>query len=78
VTVTACDLWIDPHAVEELFRGAGLAESITAVQADVRQLPFPDDALDAIVSIDASNTSERIFHTSRCCFASSSRAGRSA
>ena len=53
VTVTACDLWIDPHAVEEVFRGAGLAESITAVHADVRQLPFPDDAFDAIVSIDA-------------------------
>jgi SAM-dependent methyltransferase len=54
VTVTACDLWIDPPAVEEVVRGAGLADSITAVQADVRQLlPFPDDVFDAIVSIDA-------------------------
>jgi SAM-dependent methyltransferase len=53
VTVTACDLWIDPPAIEEVLRGAGLAESITVVQADVRDLPFPDDAFDAIVSIDA-------------------------
>jgi SAM-dependent methyltransferase len=28
-------------------------DSITVVQADVRQLPFPDEAFDAIVSIDA-------------------------
>jgi SAM-dependent methyltransferase len=53
VTVTACDLWMDPRAVEEVVRDAGLAESITAVHADVRKLPFPDDAFDAIVSIDA-------------------------
>jgi SAM-dependent methyltransferase len=53
VTVTAVDSWLDPRAVEAVFREAGLAESITAVHADVRQLPFPDDAFDAIVSIDA-------------------------
>src|SRR3954453_15078973 len=43
VTVTACDLWIDQHGVEEVVRAAGLAASITAVRSDVRQLPFPDD-----------------------------------
>jgi SAM-dependent methyltransferase len=53
VTVTACDLWIEPHAIEELVRAAGLAASITVVRSDVRQLPFPDDTFDAIVSIDA-------------------------
>jgi SAM-dependent methyltransferase len=54
VTVTACDLWIEPHAVEEVVRDARLADSVIAVRADVRQeLPFPDDAFDAIVSIDA-------------------------
>jgi cyclopropane fatty-acyl-phospholipid synthase-like methyltransferase len=53
VTVTACELWIDPHAVEEVIRSAGLMESVTAVRADVRRLPFPDNSFDAIVSIDA-------------------------
>lgn len=53
VAVTACELWIEPRAVEEVVRAAELSESITVVQADVRQLPFPDDAFDAIVSIDA-------------------------
>jgi SAM-dependent methyltransferase len=53
VAVTAVDSWLDPRAVEAVFREAGLAESITAVHADVRQLPFSDDAFDAIVSIDA-------------------------
>ena len=54
VAVSACDLWVDPDAIEEVARGAGLTESIAAVRADVRQeLPFPDNTFDAIVSIDA-------------------------
>ena len=53
VTVTACDLWLDPKLVEGALREAGVEDSVTAVQADVRHLPFPDDAFDAIVSIDA-------------------------
>ena len=36
-----------------MFREAGVERSVTAVNADVRQLPFADDELDAIVSIDA-------------------------
>ena len=43
-------------SVEELegvFREAGVERSVTAVNADVRQLPFADDEFDAIVSIDA-------------------------
>jgi len=42
--------------VEELagvFREAGVERSVTAVNADVRQLPFADDEFDAIVNIDA-------------------------
>lgn len=54
VEVTACDLWIEPQAIEAVVRDAGLGDSIAAVRADARQrLPFPDDAFDAIVSIDA-------------------------
>jgi len=53
VTVTACDLWVSVEELEGVFREAGVERSVTAVNADVRQLPFADDEFDAIVSIDA-------------------------
>jgi SAM-dependent methyltransferase len=53
VTVTACDLWVGVDELERLFREAGVHGSVTAVNADVRRLPFEDDEFDAIVSIDA-------------------------
>jgi ubiquinone/menaquinone biosynthesis C-methylase UbiE len=53
VTVTACDLWVSVEELEAVFREAGVQRSVTAVNADVRQLPFADDEFDAIVSIDA-------------------------
>src|SRR5207244_1364028 len=53
VTVTACDLWVSVEELEGVFREAGVERSFTAVNADVRQLPFAGDEFDAIVSIDA-------------------------
>jgi SAM-dependent methyltransferase len=53
VTVTACDLWVSVEELAGVFREAGVERSVTAVNADVRQLPFADDEFDAIVSIDA-------------------------
>jgi ubiquinone/menaquinone biosynthesis C-methylase UbiE len=53
VSVTACDLWVGTEEVEEVLREAGVEDSVTAVNADVRRLPFRDEEFDAIVSIDA-------------------------
>ncbi len=53
VTVTACDLWVDTEEVNEVLREAGVEDAVTAVNADVRHLPFQNDEFDAIVSIDA-------------------------
>ena len=53
VSVTACDLWVSAEELADVFREAGVERSVTAVNADVRQLPFADDEFDAIVSIDA-------------------------
>jgi SAM-dependent methyltransferase len=52
-TVTACDLWVSVDEIERVVRAAGVERSVTAVNADVRELPFADDEFDAIVSIDA-------------------------
>src|SRR5436190_1690466 len=53
VAVTACDLWVSVEELAGVLREAGVERSVTAVNADVRQLPFTDDEFDAIVSIDA-------------------------
>ena len=53
VTVTACDLWVSTEELTETFRKAGVEGSVSAVNADVRRLPFADGEFDAIVSIDA-------------------------
>jgi cyclopropane fatty-acyl-phospholipid synthase-like methyltransferase len=53
VTVTACDLWVETEEVNEVLRKAGVEDAVTAVNADVRHLPFQNDEFDAIVSIDA-------------------------
>ena len=53
VTVTACDLWVDREEINEVLREAGVEDAVTAVNADVRHLPFQNDEFDAIVSIDA-------------------------
>lgn len=51
--VTAADLWVPVQEATAMFRAAGVADRVTAVQADARALPFDDEEFDAIVSIDA-------------------------
>lgn len=51
VEVVACDLWVPAEEAARTFAEA--AVRVTAVQADVRDLPFADAEFDAIVSIDA-------------------------
>jgi cyclopropane fatty-acyl-phospholipid synthase-like methyltransferase len=51
--VTAADLWVPAAEATATFREAGVADQVTAVQADARTLPFGEEEFDAIVSIDA-------------------------
>jgi cyclopropane fatty-acyl-phospholipid synthase-like methyltransferase len=51
--VTAVDLWVPEAEATATFRAAGVADQVTAVQADARALPFEDEAFDAVVSVDA-------------------------
>src|SRR5207302_10318033 len=53
VTVTACDLWVSVAGLEGVFREAGVGRSVTAVNADVRQLRAAAGAFGAIVRIGA-------------------------
>jgi len=53
VEVAACDLWVPVEKAQEIFDAAGVADQVTAFNADVRDLPFNDEEFDAIVSIDA-------------------------
>jgi cyclopropane fatty-acyl-phospholipid synthase-like methyltransferase len=46
-------VWVSVEELAAVFREAGVERSVTAVNADVPQLPFADDEFDAIVSIDA-------------------------
>jgi len=51
--VEAVDLWIDAQSNAERIAAAGLGARINAVHADAADLPFEDEAIDVIVSIDA-------------------------
>jgi cyclopropane fatty-acyl-phospholipid synthase-like methyltransferase len=53
VDVVACDLWVPAEEAQDVFDGAGVADRVQAVHADVRELPFSDEEFDAIISIDA-------------------------
>lgn len=53
VEVWAVDAWVTGREREAVFREAGVADRVHAVQADVRRLPFEEGFFDAIVSIDA-------------------------
>jgi ubiquinone/menaquinone biosynthesis C-methylase UbiE len=53
VDVVACDLWVAAEEAQEVFEEARVADRVTAVNADVRELPFSDQEFDAIISIDA-------------------------
>jgi|SRR5579884_2439085 len=53
VDVVACDLWVPAEEAGAVFEAAGVGASVTAVNADVRRLPFADQEFDAILSVDA-------------------------
>jgi SAM-dependent methyltransferase len=53
VRVVAADLWVPPGVAAAVFAGAGVADRVRAVRAEAHALPFPPDAFDAIVSVDA-------------------------
>ncbi|WP_037364413.1 methyltransferase domain-containing protein [Nakamurella lactea] len=52
-TVVAADLWVSAAEATDNFVAAGVSDLVTAVNADVRSLPFADGEFDAVVSIDA-------------------------
>jgi SAM-dependent methyltransferase len=53
VDVTAVDLWTPEAERQAVVDAAGVADRVTVRQADARDLPFADEAFDAVVSIDA-------------------------
>jgi SAM-dependent methyltransferase len=53
VEVVAADLWIEAQEAARTFAAAGVADQVSAVNVDVRAMPFEDGEFDAIVSIDA-------------------------
>jgi len=53
VDVVAVDWWVDEQTLSGVMEAAGVADRVTAVHADARNLPFADGEFDAIVSIDA-------------------------
>jgi cyclopropane fatty-acyl-phospholipid synthase-like methyltransferase len=53
VEVVALDLWTSAAELSAVIEAAGAGTRVQAVRADARELPFPTDAFDAVVSIDA-------------------------
>lgn len=53
VDVVAFDLWVAQDELRATLAEAGVADRVTAVNGDARDLPFADDEFDAVVSIDA-------------------------
>jgi cyclopropane fatty-acyl-phospholipid synthase-like methyltransferase len=53
VDVVAVDRWVEQTELQGVLEQAGVTDRVTAINADVRQLPFEDGGFDAIVSIDA-------------------------
>ena len=53
VNVVAVDLWNTATDNDLVIREAGVENLVTAMQLDARDLPFPDDHFDAIISIDS-------------------------
>jgi len=51
--VVAVDLWIEKAEAEAVFGAAGVADRVSGVRADVRELPLPTAGFDVVVSIDA-------------------------
>jgi SAM-dependent methyltransferase len=55
VQVWATDLWFSAEENLQRIRDAGAADGVFPLHADARELPFPADFFDAIVSIDSFN-----------------------
>ncbi|ACQ80891.1 Methyltransferase type 11 [Beutenbergia cavernae DSM 12333] len=53
VEVVAFDLWVEADELHATLEEAGVADRVSAVNGDARDLPFADDEFDAVVSIDA-------------------------
>lgn len=53
VQVWATDLWIPASDNAQRIREAQLEDRVFSIYADARELPFPDEFFDAIVSMDA-------------------------
>lgn len=53
VEAVAADWWIGEPQASAVFAAAGVANRVTAVQAEAHVLPFEQESFDAIVSIDA-------------------------
>jgi ubiquinone/menaquinone biosynthesis C-methylase UbiE len=53
VEVAAVDWWIEEVELRAVIEAASVADRVTAVHADARNLPFANAEFDAIVSIDA-------------------------
>ncbi|MDP4505313.1 SAM-dependent methyltransferase [Nonomuraea turcica] len=53
VQVVAADLWIATDVAEEVFAAAGVADEVSAVNAEAHALPFEPESFDAVVSIDS-------------------------
>lgn len=53
VEVTAFDLWVSQRDLAGRLCAAGVADKVTAVNGDARDLQFEDEQFDAVVSVDA-------------------------
>lgn len=51
--VVAADWWVPAEENRQRLVAAGVADQVTAVQAEAHRLPFPEGQFDAIVSVDA-------------------------
>jgi cyclopropane fatty-acyl-phospholipid synthase-like methyltransferase len=53
VTVWAVELWTPVTEVWRTVRDAGASDTVHPLHADARELPFPEEYFDAIVSVDS-------------------------
>ena len=53
VQVWAADLWFSPEENTQRIRDADVSDSVYAIRADARALPFAPDFFDAIVGLDS-------------------------
>ena len=53
VEVFAVDLWVTAEDAARTFAEAGVGDSVHALNADARKLPFAPSFFDAVVSVDA-------------------------